>query len=164
MEKWEPIEEFPGYEVSDEGRVRNERTGRLLGIYDNGHGVLQVVMRRDGKNHARAVHRLVAEAHLFPGPQGTVPFFLNGDRTDCSAKNLDWKPRWYAIKMTRQSKRTEPRDTRGIRMLSTGQEFPNALEAAKFIGGIEELVLLTAQNRHGATYMGSAFEFIYPNT
>lgn len=162
MEEWTAIEDFPDYEVSNRGRIRNASSGRVLGTYDNGHGVTQVVMRRGGRAHARAVHRLVASAFLHPAPhEDAVPMFINGDWSDIRPENLIWKPRWFAMKHTCQSKRTAPRDTRPVRMIKTMKEYNNSLECAKDIGGLEELVILTAQNRHGATYMGSAFEFIY---
>lgn len=161
MEHWAPIEEFLDYEVSDLGRVRNANTGRPLGIYDNGHGVLQVVMNREGKKFCRAVHRLVAHAFLDPAPDDCIPIHIDEDWTNNSAVNLMYKPRWFAVKRTRQSRRAQPRDIRPILMAKTGEVYDNALECAKAIGGLEELVLLTAQNRHGATYYGSTFEFYY---
>lgn len=162
LEQWKPIESFPGYEVSDEGRIRSEHSNRCLGIYDNGHGVLQVVLRRDGSNHARAVHRLVAHAFLDPAPDETVvPIFLDRDRTNCRADNLEWRPRWFATKLTRQLKRTVPRDDRRILFVKTGVVYANALECANDLGGLEDLVLLTAQNRWGTTYKGSVIEFYY---
>lgn len=162
MEEWAPIADFPGYEVSDHGRVRNATTGRVLGTYDNGRGFLQVVMRRDGRTYARAVHRLVAAAFLPPPPrEDAVPMFVNGDRTDVRPENLIWKPRWFAIKYYRQAKRTKPSDRRRVRMIDTMTEYPNALECAKAIGGLEELVLIAAASRGETHYMGSAFEFIW---
>lgn len=161
VEHWALIEEFPDYEVSDLGSVRNAHTGRILGIYDNGHGVMQVVMNRDRRKYCRAVHRLVAEAFLDPAPDDCIPIHIDEDWTNNEASNLVWKPRWFAVKRTQQSRRTEPRDIRPVLMVKTGVVYDNALVCAKEIGGLEELVLLTAQNRHGATYFGSAFEFYY---
>lgn len=162
MEEWRTIEAFPDYEVSSEGRIRSGHTDRCLGIYDNGHGVLQVSMRRDGKPHIRAVHRLVAHAFLDPAPDETVvPVFIDRDRMNCRADNLEWKPRWFATKLSRQLKRTEPRDHRKILFVKTGVIYDNALVCANDIGGLEDLVLLTAQNRWGATYKGSEIDFYY---
>lgn len=159
MEEWAPIEGFENYEVSDEGRIRNENSGHILKQFPNGHDIIQVVMYRDGKNHARAVHKLVAHAFTEVGPEGTVPMHRDGDKRNCRADNLEWKDRWFVHKLTMQRKRTVPRDPRGILMLSTGVVYPNALVCANEINGLEELVLITAQNPHRATYMGSQFEF-----
>lgn len=154
------IEDFPPYEVSEQGRVRNGDTGRELGTYDNGHGIRQVVIRRNTRNVARAVHRLVADAFLDPAPDDCVPMFRDGDRTNICPENLVWKPRWFAVKWTRQGNQTHPRDLRRVRMVRTGVIYENSLECARAIGGLEELVLLTAQSRWETTYMGSRFDFI----
>ena len=161
METWASIEDFPPYEVSDSGRVRNGDNGRVLGIYDNGHGVLQVVIRRGNCNNARAIHRLVAEAFLDPAPDDCVPMHVDGDWGNNKPENLVWKPRWFAVKWTKQSKQTTPRDCRRVRVIKSGEVYPNALECAKAIGGVEEYVLITAQSRWETTYMGSRFEFVY---
>lgn len=160
MEDWAEIDGFPPYEVSSEGRVRNGHTGRLLGIYDNGHGILQVVLRRDGRNHARAVHRLVAEGFDGPSPSDMVPIFVDGDRSNTAYENLVWKTRSFAVQWARQGSRYQPRDNRRVRHVRTGIVYDNALECAKAIGGLEDLVLLTAQSLWETTYMGSRFEFV----
>lgn len=161
MEHWRPIETFPDYEVSDLGGIRNATTLRPLRIFDNGHGVLQVVMSRDRKKVCRSVHRLVADAFLDPAPEDCVPIHIDEDWSNVRADNLVWKPRWFAVARTKQSSRTQPIDNRPILMVKTMEVYDNALECAKAIGGLEKLVLITAQNRHGATYLGSTFEFYY---
>lgn len=163
MKEWRQVEEFPDYEVSELGEIRNIQTQHHNGTYNNGSDVLQVSMRRAGRPYIRAVHRVVAEAFLDPHPEGGrfVPFHIDRDWMNCAADNLQWKPLWWAARIARQDKQTIPRDNRPIRMHNPYQEFDNALECAKAIGGLEDLVLLTAQNQHGRTYMGSAFEFIW---
>lgn len=164
MERWAPIEDFPGYEVSDHGRVRNS-SGRILGIYDNGGGTLQVTLRRDGRNNARAVNRLVAIAHISFEDYDHTPMHIDGDATNNHADNLVWKPRWFANRQTRQRNRTVAMDTRGIIIEGDGiradQHYENALECAREIGGLEEMVLIAAQSRN-TSYMGMNFRFSRP--
>lgn len=161
MEHWNEIEDFPGYEVSDTGRVRN-RSGHILATGLNGHGTLQVIMFRDGRNHARGVAKLVATYFLDPPPwdQKYAVIQVDGDHRNCSADNLEWKPYWFANRRTRQANQTVPRDSRRVHCVNTGVVYENALECAKEIGGLEDLVILTAQNQHGATYLGRAFQFL----
>ena len=71
MEEWRPIPNFPGYEVSDQGRVRSyfEPIGTDWQIADTPQRVLKgssdergyhtVILGRDAKRYARKVHRLV---------------------------------------------------------------------------------------------------------
>lgn len=161
MEEWVLIEDFPDYGISSLGRVRNEFTRRVLSLHNNGGDVMQVVIRRDKKNHARAVAKLVALAFLDPPPDDDyVAMQIDGDYQNNRAENLVWKERWYAQARTKQRKRTRPVDPRPVLEVRTGVVFENALEAAKELDGLENLVILTAQNKHGATYLRSAWRFV----
>lgn len=160
MEHWRTIEDFPSYEVSDRGGIRRGDSGRVLGTYDNGHGIRQVVIRRDNRSYARAVHRLVAEAFLDPAPEDCVPMFRDGDWNNIHPDNLVWKTRSFAVQWTLQGKRTIPRDNRRVLHVKSGVLYNNSLECAKDLGGLEDLVILTAQSLWQTTYMGSRFEFV----
>lgn len=161
MEEWKPIEDFPGYEVSDQGRIRNARTEYVLSQYPNGRGRIQVVLYRDGRNNARAVHQLVAKAFLYPAPEGTIPMHLDGDVTNNAVSNLDYKPLLFVMARTRQMKRTVPKDSRRIRHVASGVVYDNSLECAKAIDGFEDLILLTVKHGPDRKYKGSTFEFVY---
>jgi len=65
-EQWKRITNFPGYEVSDMGRVRSKKRGKmkLLKQHSNGKGYLQVSLRKDSKTHRKSVHHLVAQEFL----------------------------------------------------------------------------------------------------
>lgn len=97
MEQWRIISEYPGYEVSDLGRVRRrisgKRTfaGRLLSAGDRGKGYLRVCLRDMGRVKTAFVHHLVAEAFhgKRPAPHWHAAH-LNGIRGDNRAANLAW--------------------------------------------------------------------------
>jgi hypothetical protein len=59
--EWQSVPEFPKYEVSEDGRVRNVMTGVTLKP-KNGW----VNLRRDGEGHAHKVSRLVNDARGVP--------------------------------------------------------------------------------------------------
>jgi NUMOD4 motif len=103
MEIWSEIENFPDYSVSNFGRIRSNRTERILALNKNQFGVLQVGLMRDGQQWHRSVPLLVAKAFI-PQPSGPfdTPINLNGDRNDNHVDNLLWRPRWFAIKYNRQ--------------------------------------------------------------
>lgn len=104
LEQWRSIEGWPGYEVSDHGRVRSwkQRTkGRLwLPDYsqparilrpDVRNGYASVVLSEKGKPVMRAsVHRLVVEAFEGPSPDGWHGAHGNGDKSDNRLVNLRW--------------------------------------------------------------------------
>ena len=69
-EIWKPYPDFPEhYAVSNRGRVRRNRTGRILKPARNTNGYWMVVMCVNGKSHPRTVHRVVAETFLGPRPE-----------------------------------------------------------------------------------------------
>lgn len=63
METWRTISEAYNYEVSNEGNVRNKKTGRVLRTYPNNRsGRPQVTLMDAGYKLTRQVHTLVEGA------------------------------------------------------------------------------------------------------
>jgi hypothetical protein len=101
-ENWKAIPDFPGYEVSDMGRVRSyhRRCGsygqweiagepqRILKAVISGQGYLYVLLSRDSVRYNRKVHRLVAEAFVGPRPEGQECCHNDGDPSNNRASNL----------------------------------------------------------------------------
>lgn len=104
MERWECIEEFPNYSVSDLGRVRNDRTHRVLSNMGLDSGHIFVCMKNKSGSKRRGLAKLVARSFVEnPNPHTyDTPIHLNGNVSDCQASNLVWRPRWFAISYTRQ--------------------------------------------------------------
>lgn len=92
-ERWVPIPEHEGYEVSSLGQVRNAITGHVLALLDHDRGYVQVHLGRRARN--RYVHRLVCAAFNGPPPPDMVrpqADHRNFDRTDNRPENLRWLP------------------------------------------------------------------------
>ena len=95
-EHWKDIQDYEGlYQVSDMGRVRNIRTGRILKPGIDRYGYLLVVLYKNGKAKTKNVHRLVAQT-----------FIPNTDRLPCvnhkdenklnnRVENLEWCTHQY---------------------------------------------------------------------
>lgn len=101
-ERWRPIADWPGYEVSDQGRVRSiervilRRNGirqtvraRILKQTwdmpgDVGHLTVTVFRKR------RKVHRLVLTAFVGPAPDGHEGCHNDGDPSNNTLQNLRW--------------------------------------------------------------------------
>lgn len=91
IENWRPVPGDEGrYEVSDLGRVRNARTGRVLRAGRSSSGYLTVCLGRD---RSRAVHGLVARAFLGEPPAGHEVMHLDEDRTNPRLDNLRYGTR-----------------------------------------------------------------------
>ena len=114
-ETWKDIENYPGYQVSNTGRIRSywkkqkkfgswggtERVltneSYILPSSDDGNGYLKVFMTDvDGVRHCRKIHRIVAEEFI-PNPNNydTVDHIISGveGKFDNSTENLRWLPR-----------------------------------------------------------------------
>ena len=164
-ELWEPIELFPGYEVSSWGRVRSNKwdeSGKILSQSPNQFGVMQVGMMRDGVQYHRSVPLLVAKAFL---PQVhpdrgkfafDTPINLDGNRRNNQVDNLVWRPRWFAVKYNRQFRHPYYRPIyQPIIELETGEVSRNSFECAKQYGLLEEDLVLSILNR---TYVWPTYQ------
>jgi hypothetical protein len=87
---WKPIPTFPGYFVSDDGRVlsRKRKQPRLLSIATDREGRPLVALRQDGRLVTRRVHVLMLLAFVGPRPDGHVIRHLDGDPTNNILSNL----------------------------------------------------------------------------
>jgi len=88
MEQWQRIPTAPGYEVSDEGRIRSDNG--VLRPFKSGKGYLIAELWRNNERRRTGVHRLVALAFL-PNPNNLPEVnHKNWDKTDNRLDNLEW--------------------------------------------------------------------------
>lgn len=107
-ERWVRLDEFPTYAVSDFGRVANVRRDMLLTPTQNAQGISKIGLVKNGRTTSRSVALLVAEAFVLkPVAFFNSPINLDGDRMNCHALNLLWRPRWYAVQYHGQFDRAE---------------------------------------------------------
>lgn len=157
VEQWAPIEHFEGYSVSDHGRVRTDKSGRILALNENQYGLLQVGLMRGGEQRHRSVPLLVAKAFL-PQPAGPfdTPINLDGDRHNNHIENLAWRPRWFAIKYNQQFRRPyENPILAPVVDLETGEVSENSFDCATKNGFLERDLVLSILNR---TYVFPTFQ------
>jgi len=156
-ELWVPVEHFPGYSVSSQGRIRSDTWSKILSLNPNQFGVMQVGMMREGEQRHRSVPLLVAKAFI-PNPGGAfdTPINLDGDRANNAVENLLWRPRWFAIKYNQQFRMHHShRINTPIVDLKTGEVSENSLECAKRYGLLEDDLILSILNR---TYVWPTYQ------
>lgn len=155
--EWIPIEEFPGYSVSQDGRVKNDDKTRLLTLTRNQLGIIQVGLMRNGVQYKRGVALLVARAFLPPPSPATfnTPINLDGDRSNNHAENLMWRPRWFAIKYHQQFHKERRGFNEPIVEINTDEKFPDSWAAATTYGLLDLEIVLATLNR---TYVWPTYQ------
>lgn len=136
-ELWHELEEFPDYAVSDRGEIVNIKNGMPRRTSTNQNGIVKITLYIDGKELAtRSVAVLVAEA--FCDGQNDLfntPIHLDGDRDNCRASNLMWRPRWFAVQYHRQFYSDEfHRMDVPIQEITTGRRYSSVKEACIDLG------------------------------
>lgn len=98
-ERWAAIADYPGYEVSDQGRVRRSApaktrpAGAILSTKGLRSGYPSVDLCRDGVKRTFLVHRLVAAAFVASVPGADEVNHINGVKADARASNLEYTTR-----------------------------------------------------------------------
>ena len=94
MENWKKIPGWERYSVSDQGRVRNDKTGRILkAVKKKTNGRHNVNLYRDGEREQLLVYRLVLMAFVGPCPEGMEACHNDGNRLNNRLENIRWDSR-----------------------------------------------------------------------
>lgn len=103
-EEWRQIPDFPIYDVSSLGRIENNQKGRIMRLAVNQRGIVYVGLMKDGVQLKRSVALLVASSflHIPIHESFDSVIHLDGDRTNCAASNLMWRPHHFTINYMRQ--------------------------------------------------------------
>lgn len=108
IEEWRTIEEFPEYEISSWGNIRNKKTpNKLLSLNRSGRkrNYYSVMFSVNNKQTRRNVHRLVAKAFI-PNPNN-LPEVNHKDENGLNNRvdNLEWCDRCYNLMWGTRSQR-----------------------------------------------------------
>lgn len=89
MERWKQLPEYPNYEVSDHGRIRNSRRERKPTKGNTGYYYVNWMV--NGKLVTFLVHRLVAEAFCpREDPSHNIVAHNDGNKENNRWDNLRW--------------------------------------------------------------------------
>lgn len=148
MENWNTIPGFPRYDVSSLGRIRNNDTGRDMRLTVNQRGITYVGLMRDGVQYKRSVALLVANAFLdIPIHEShDSVIHLDGDRQNCTAHNLMWRPHHFTINYQRQFREPQPAYIGPLFCPETEEIFPDTRHMAVKYGLLERDILAALVN------------------
>jgi hypothetical protein len=148
-EKWVRIEEFPTYAVSNHGRVMNTTSDLIKVPSANQQGIPSVLLMKDRVQYRRVVSRLVAE-HFIPNKKVhfNTPINLDGDRFNNYWKNLEWRPKWFAMAYHHQFQQPIPFGfSAGVYCVETNMAFDDVTEAAQEYGLLIKDIIHSTQSQ-----------------
>lgn len=133
MEEWRKIPGYGNrYSASSEGRIRNDKTGRIMKTKVNTNGQECVMLSVRGLRYNCRVSRLVCLA--FYGEPENDEFeavHLDGKYLNNRPENLQWMTRRDSINLAFSRGTRVPRTRRAVRVVETGEVFPSIREAAR---------------------------------
>lgn len=136
-EVWAEIPGFSRYVISNMGMVMNVKTSRPLKPYLTPQGVVYVPMYDDTNEQCTRSLKLLVAKEFVDGETDIfdTPINKDGDKRNNRADNLLWRPRWFAIKYSRQFKGYFPKaDTGPVFDLESNERFETVRDAAIAFG------------------------------
>ena len=137
-EIWKDITGFEGlYQVSNLGRVKslprkNHPNETIRKIATDKKGYSRVNLIKDGKNHTKKVHRLVAEAFI-PNPENKPSVdHINCNKSDNRVSNLRWYTYSEQVNDNPITKEKINKLKKPVRCKTTGLEFKSQKEAREY--------------------------------
>lgn len=89
-EEWRKAHCSDDYEISNDGKLRNIKSGKILSTKPGRQGYVVYAVRIMGKIKMIRAHRLVAEAFLVKPVGKDVINHINSNRSDNRVENLEW--------------------------------------------------------------------------
>ena len=164
MESWEVVQEFPMYVINPEGVVKNRYHDTYVKPRQNKQNFVMINLTdMNNVRRTRSVALMVAKAYL-PKPLNATYnsiIHLDNDRGNCSATNLMWRPRWYAL-LYRRMFNEEPVNTSVI-VEETGEIFGTLREACEKYGLYDKYTYINMVNREPCFHYHYRFKPFDPN-
>lgn len=158
-ENWSTVDIFPQYEVSDLGRVRNKQSEFCLSPNPNQYGALKLNLMRDNEKFTVGLNHIVARAHIESPMREDFDtiIHLDGDRMNCKASNLMWRPRYFAVRYHEQfSYESFERAVTPVQDRKTGRVYARIQDAVMEHGLIYQEILVSV---HMNTYVWPTFQY-----
>lgn len=163
-EIWKDVEEYEGlYQVSNLGRVKRVKTGRILKPLKHPHGYLNVGLSKNGIVSNKTIHRLVAKAFIQNLENKPEVNHIDEEKTNNNVNNLEWSTRKENINHGTRTERMGK--TRSISIIATNiktgevEEFYGTSECARQLGLNTPSITNVLKGRHNQTG-GYTFKYL----
>lgn len=133
MEIWKPLRNFPGYDGSSEGRIKNVRTQRILNNHIDEKGRVKACLRKNNKQYTVKVARVLADTFLGEHP-GMDICHKDLDHSNVQINNLEWRTRSETISSAFKRGSKLPSRGTAIRVIETNDIYRSVSECARAIG------------------------------
>ena len=146
VEKWKDISGYPGYQVSNFGRVKSlnynhTKKEKILKSFKQRDGYLLVKLYKNGKAKNIYIHRLVCTAFV----QNESLFYneinhLDENKENNCASNLEWSNRQHNINFGTRNERVSkvntnnPKRSKPVKCMETGVVYPSTMEVQRKLG------------------------------
>ena len=90
QEIWRTVKDYPLYSVSNLGRLKNNKTQKILKGGLDIYGYRIAILCNNGKRKSKTIHRLIAEAFIDNPDNKPQVNHINGDKSDNRLENLEW--------------------------------------------------------------------------
>lgn len=168
---WSKIEGFPNYSVSNDGRIRNDKSGELKIPTVNHNGYAEMDLYDSGQRSKVRVHRVVAQAYLENPDEKSQVNHKDGNKLNNDYENLEWvSPKEnmeHAIEhglfrasrgMLGKKNPNAGRPGKRVRIVETGEVFDSILDCERAINGNNRHICDCLAGRQH-THRGYHFEY-----
>lgn len=156
LENWRKVKDFNLYSVSDQGNIRNDKTGRILKGGLDTYGYPQVILCKNGSRINRKIHRIVAETFISNPDNKPQINHIDGDKTNNEVSNLEWCTNqenqnhfWRVLDNdTHKKNRSISHKNKGLLSENPNAKSVIRLEDGKIFKTIKEAAIDTGINYH----------------
>lgn len=153
--EWKSIAGFEKYEVSNNGKVRNANTKRVLTPFIDKDGFVRInLYDEQGRRKSRVVGSLVARAFIDNPLDLPIVKYIDGNKANVKANNITWSMRADVERASTMAKAITMLDLRG----NVLAQYESISEASRQTGYALANISACARDKL-KTYYGKVFRY-----